>query len=37
VSIGHRATLAAFHRRRLTFKRDGDHYDLREASLTPAE
>ena len=37
VSIGHRATLAAFHRRRLTFKRDGDHYDLGEASLTPAE
>ena len=26
VSIGHRATLAAFHRRRLAFSRDGDHY-----------
>ena len=36
VSIGHRATLAVFHRRRLAFNRDGDHYALREASLTPA-
>ncbi len=36
VSIGHRATLAAFHRRRLAFNREGDHYALREASLTPA-
>ncbi|MBI3703896.1 MAG: ABC transporter ATP-binding protein/permease [Rhizobiales bacterium] len=36
VSIGHRSTLAAFHRRRLSFNRDGDHYTLREASLTPA-
>ncbi len=30
VSIGHRSTLAAFHRRRLTFKRDGDRAWLRE-------
>jgi putative ATP-binding cassette transporter len=37
VSIGHRATLAAFHRRRLTFNREGDHYALRECSLAPAE
>ncbi len=37
VSIGHRSTLAAFHRRRLTFSRDGDHYDLRAGSLTPAQ
>lgn len=37
VSIGHRSTLAAFHRRRLAFNRDGDHYVLRESSLTPAE
>jgi putative ATP-binding cassette transporter len=37
VSIGHRATLAAFHKRRLTFNRDGDHFALREGSLTPAE
>jgi len=36
VSIGHRSTLAAFHRRRLAFSREGDHYALREASLTPA-
>jgi len=35
VSIGHRSTLAAFHRRRLAFNRDGDHYALREGSLTP--
>lgn len=37
VSIGHRSTLAAFHRRRLAFTRDGDHYALRESSLKPAE
>jgi putative ATP-binding cassette transporter len=37
VSIGHRSTLAAFHRRRLGFNREGDHYALRESSLTPAE
>jgi putative ATP-binding cassette transporter len=36
VSIGHRATLAAFHRRRLAFNREGDHYALRETGLTPA-
>ncbi len=36
VSIGHRATLAAFHRRRLAFNREGDHYTLREGSLRPA-
>jgi vitamin B12/bleomycin/antimicrobial peptide transport system ATP-binding/permease protein len=37
VSIGHRATLAAFHRRRLAFVHEGDHHVLSEASLTPAE
>ena len=37
VSIGHRATLAAFHKRRLAFNRDGDHFDLREGELTPAK
>jgi len=37
VSIGHRATLAAFHRRRLAFNREGDRYSLREGSLTPAK
>jgi len=33
VSIGHRATLAAFHRRRLTLTREGDRAWLREGSL----
>ena len=37
VSIGHRGTLAAFHRRRLALVREGDHHTLSEASLTPAE
>ena len=37
VSIGHRATLAAFHKRRLAYSREGDHYAVREASLAPAE
>jgi ABC-type uncharacterized transport system fused permease/ATPase subunit len=32
VSIGHRATLAAFHKRRLAFNREGDHYAVREAN-----
>jgi len=36
VSIGHRSTLAAFHRRRLRFTREGEHYALREGSLAPA-
>ncbi len=35
-SIGHRATLAAFHRRRLDMMRDGDEHRLREATLEPA-
>ncbi len=33
VSIGHRSTLAAFHRRRLAFSREGDRYWVREGSL----
>ncbi len=37
ISIGHRATLAAFHRRRLAFTREGDRFVLREQSLAPAE
>jgi len=37
VSIGHRATLTAFHRRRLAFTREGDRTWVREASLTPAK
>ncbi len=36
VSIGHRATLTAFHRRRLAFMREGDRYALREGALSPA-
>jgi putative ATP-binding cassette transporter len=36
VSIGHRSTLAAFHRRRLAFTREGDRYWLREGTLAPA-
>ena len=36
VSIGHRATLAAFHRRRLAFVREGDHSVVQEASLAQA-
>ncbi len=36
VSIGHRSTLGAFHRRRLTLVRDGDRYRLRETALEPA-
>ncbi len=38
VSIGHRATLAAFHRRRLAFSRDGagTGYALRDTAMAPA-
>ena len=36
VSIGHRATLTAFHKRRLAFRRDGNQYAVREAALAPA-
>jgi putative ATP-binding cassette transporter len=36
VSIGHRATLAAFHRRRLVLAREGDRTWLREGELTAA-
>lgn len=36
VSIGHRATLAAFHRRRLAFIRAGDRHVVQEAALAPA-
>jgi len=37
VSIGHRGTLAAFHKRRLAFNRDGDHFTLREADPAPTK
>jgi putative ATP-binding cassette transporter len=36
VSIGHRATLTAFHRRRLAFIRAGDRHVVQEAALAPA-
>jgi vitamin B12/bleomycin/antimicrobial peptide transport system ATP-binding/permease protein len=36
VSIGHRATLAAFHRRRLALSREGDLYRLREGNPAAA-
>ena len=36
VSIGHRSTLAAFHKRRLTLTREGERYRVAEAALTPA-
>jgi len=36
VSIGHRSTLAAFHERRLTLSREGDHYRVKDAALNPA-
>ena len=36
VSIGHRATLTAFHRRRLAFVHEDDHSVVQEASLAQA-
>ena len=33
ISIGHRSTLAAFHKRGLMLVRDGEHYRMREAAL----
>jgi putative ATP-binding cassette transporter len=36
VSIGHRSTLFAFHRRHLALVRDGDRFRVREAALQPA-
>ncbi len=36
VSIGHRSTLQAFHRRRLTLVPDGARYQLRDVTLAPA-
>ena len=37
VSIGHRSTLAAFHRRRLNFTREGDRFWLRDSKAAAAE
>ena len=36
VSIGHRSTLRAFHRRHLALVRDGDRHRVREMALEPA-
>jgi putative ATP-binding cassette transporter len=36
VSIGHRSTLQAFHRRRLTLVPEGSRYQLRDVTLAPA-
>ncbi len=36
VSIGHRSTLAVFHRRGLRLIREGDRYRVRESTLEPA-
>ena len=36
VSIGHRATLKAFHRRLLTLERDGERYSVHEAAFASA-
>ena len=36
VSIGHRSTLAAFHKRRLMLAREGERYAVKEAALNPA-
>ena len=37
VSIGHRSTLAAFHRRRLDMTPEGDHFTPQDAAKVPAE
>ena len=37
VSIGHRSTLRAFHRRHLALSRDGERQNLREVALEAAE
>jgi putative ATP-binding cassette transporter len=36
ISIGHRSTLNAFHQRRVTLERAGDHFSLKEAAHDPA-
>jgi vitamin B12/bleomycin/antimicrobial peptide transport system ATP-binding/permease protein len=36
VSIGHRSTLFAFHRRHLALVRDGDRFRVREVAVEPA-
>ncbi len=36
VSIGHRSTLNAFHRRRLSFERDGERHNVKQAAIEAA-
>jgi putative ATP-binding cassette transporter len=36
VSIGHRSTLEAFHQRRIALVRDGDQFELKEATRAAA-
>jgi vitamin B12/bleomycin/antimicrobial peptide transport system ATP-binding/permease protein len=36
VSIGHRSTLFAFHRRHLALVRDGDRFRVRETTVESA-
>jgi len=36
VSIGHRATLAAFHQRKVEFSREGDHFVLKDSEAAKA-
>src|SRR2546430_17492051 len=36
VSIGHRSTLTAFHRRRIVLERDGERHRVRERELAMA-
>ena len=36
VSIGHRSTLNAFHRRRMSFERDGERHRVRQTAIEPA-
>ena len=36
ISIGHRSTLAAFHKRGITLVRDGERYRVRDAALSAA-
>ena len=36
ISIGHRSTLAAFHKRGMALTREGERYVVKEAALKPA-
>jgi len=37
ISIGHRATLAAFHNRRLSFSRAGEQFEVKEIVINPVQ